>query len=60
MCGRWFCEKHRAGHERDMQPWDGQPRAVLSMSGKGFRIPEEDEREAERQRVQAESKASPT
>ncbi len=54
-CKRWYCAEHREGHEADLEPWDGEMRASLSMSGKGFRIVAEDEREAERQRVQVES-----
>ena len=54
-CRRWYCEKHRDGHEQEMKPWDGQPRVALSMSGLGITFPEETAREAERRRVQAES-----
>lgn len=52
---RWWCEKHRAGHESDLEPYTG-PRLAWSRSGVSIVDLDEAEAEAERQRAEAESR----
>lgn len=47
---RWFCAQHSAGHEDDMQPWTG-PRFALGPGGVGIVNLDEQEAEAERERI---------
>jgi hypothetical protein len=49
-CRRWWCEKHRAGHEEDMKPYTGA-RFRYAMSGAVVPVDDAAE-EAERSRAE--------